>query len=62
LERDSLALAQRLYLQLRSQFVELRKKRCGNRHAVTRSLVVALGPAVAWQSDRIDAGKTLRGA
>ena len=56
------ALAQRLYLQLRGQFVELGKKGCGNRHAVTRPLVAALGAAVAWQPDRIDAGEPVRGA
>ena len=49
------AHAQRLYLQLRRQFVELGKKRRGNRDTVAAALVAAGGAAVARQADRIDA-------
>src|SRR5260370_3678221 len=49
------ALEQRLYLQLRRQFVELGKERRRNRDAVAGPLVAAGGAAVARQADRIDA-------
>src|SRR6202011_6267811 len=48
------ARAQRLYLQLRRQFVELDKERRRNRDAVAGPLVAAGGAAVARQADCID--------
>jgi hypothetical protein len=54
--------AQRLYLQLRGQFVELGEKRRRNRNAVAGPLIAAGGAAIARQADRIEAGQEPRAA
>src|SRR6516165_6702739 len=54
--------AQRLYLQLHGQFVELGEKRGRNRNAVAGPLVAAGGAALARQTDRVKAGKEPRAA
>ena len=54
--------AQRLYLQLRGQFVELGKKRRRNRNAVAGALIAASGAALARHADRIEAGEKPRAA
>src|SRR6516165_12410550 len=47
--------AQRLYLQLRRQFVDLGKKRRRNRNTVPAALSAAGGAALARQADRVEA-------
>src|SRR6516164_10839508 len=54
--------AQRLYLQLRRQFVELGKKRRRNRNTIPATLSAAGGAALARQADRIEAREKPRAA
>src|ERR1700686_893140 len=58
----SLSLAQRFYLQLRRELVELRQQCWRDRHAVAQPFLATLRAAVAGQADFVDAGEPLRQA
>src|ERR1700688_154684 len=56
----SLSLAQRFYLQLRRELVELRQQCWRDRHAVAQPFLATLRAAVAGQADVVNAGQPFR--